>query len=206
MKWVKLKSDLAERGIAFFFAMCLFLFLSVSTEAQDRVSIQFRPGVSFATTALFDADLKVGFGFEGSVAYRFMPHVGAYAGWGWNRFSASQSFAGADMDFEETGYTLGLQFIHAFSRDMPFEYFARAGVIINHIEIENSQGEMIADSGHGTGFQVETGLSFSLGETFRIMPGIKYQSLSREIDLEGIRYPLDLNYLSGGVSVSWTFR
>lgn len=68
------------------------LFASHSVEAQDLWNLEFRSGVAFATQDLGDADLDTGFGFEGTVAYRFMPHFATYAGWGWNQFSAYQSF------------------------------------------------------------------------------------------------------------------
>lgn len=194
-----------ERGIVVFFSVAIFLFLSYSSRAQDRFSLQFRPGVSFATTDLGDANLKTGLGFEGSMAYRFMPHLAVYAGWGWNRFSADASFAGAKMDFEETGYSFGLQFVHPFSEGFPFDYFVRGGLILAHIELENPQGDIIADSGHGPGFQAEAGLSFPVGERWHFIPGIKYQSLSTEIPIEGLSYPVDLNYLSAGVSLLWSF-
>jgi opacity protein-like surface antigen len=189
-------------------AFLLFAFamaVAHNTAAQDRFSVQFRPGVSFATTDLGDANLKTGLGFEFSAAYRFMPHVSAYAGWGWTRFSSGESFAGADTDFEETGYIFGLQFLHPFHNNSPFEYFLKAGGTYNHIEAENPEGVIFADSGHGFGFQVETGLSFSLNESWRLTPGIKYQSLSRNLTMGEVAYSVNLNYLSIGATISKTF-
>lgn len=185
------------------FLLCAFVTgVSNDTTAQDRFGIQLRPGVSFATTGLGDPNLKTGFGFEFSATYRFMPHVSVYTGWGWNRFSSDQSFAGTDTDFEETGYVFGLQFLHPFHKDLPFDYFLKAGAIYNHIEAENADGEIFADSGHGFGFQVETGLSFSISDSWRITPGIKYQTLLGDLGIEGVNYSVNLNYLSAGVTVS----
>lgn len=189
------------RNLRMLLLMSTGIFSACITGAQDRFSVQLRPGVSFATTELGNADLKTGFGFEVSAGYHFLEHIAAYAGWGWNRFSSDQSFAGADTDFEETGYIFGLQFTYPFQNDLPFGYFLKAGGIYNHIEVENKNGDIIADSGHGLGFQVETGLSFSPDESWRIIPGIKYQTLSRDIKLEGAVYKVDLNYLSVGVSL-----
>ena len=174
-------------------------------KAQDRFSVQLRPGVSFATTDLGDANLKTGFGFEFSATYRFMPHVSVYAGWGWNRFSSGHSFAGTGIDFEETGYIFGLQFLHPFHNDLPFDYFLKAGAIYNHIEAENADGEIFADSGHGFGFQVETGLSFSISDAWRITPGIKYQTLPGDLGIEAVNYSVNLNYLSVGATISKFF-
>ena len=101
--------------------------------AQGKFSFELRGGVSVATQDLGDADLNTGFGFEGILDYRFMPHLGAYVGWGWNRFSAEKSFAGQDVDFEETGYPFGLQFNHPIGSSS-LAYYIRGGGIYNHIE------------------------------------------------------------------------
>lgn len=192
-----------SRNTVVLFAAILVMYCqAIVLKGQDRFSIQFRPGVSFATTDFGDADLNAGFGFELSGSYRFMPHVFAYAGRGWNKFPSKNSFAGADNDFEETGYILGLQFIHPFNQKSPLDYFLKTGAIYNHIEVGNSEGEIFADAGHGLGFQVETGIAFRLPGSCLIMPGIKFQTLSRELEIEGITYSVDLNYLSVGATVS----
>jgi len=179
--------------------------MSVSqiTFAQDRWSFEFRPGVNFATKKLGDADLKTGFGFEGAFAYRFMQHLSVYAGWSWNKFGSDQSLAGSQLDFEETGYTFGLQFIHPIGGSK-INYLARAGAISNHIEVEQGD-EIIADSGHGLGWQVEGGVVVPLGEKWRLLPSVRYRSLSRDLQIETINTSVDLNYLSIGVGISRTF-
>ncbi len=187
-----------------FFALISFV-LSTPLMGQHRVSIQLRPGVSFATTRLGDADLKTGYGIDGAIGYRIVPDIALYAGWGWNKFSAAQSFAGTDMDFEETGYAAGMQLFHPFSNDLPFDYFLKAGVILKHIEVESAEAEIISDSGHGAGFQVEAGLSFQAGDHWNIIPGVKYESLTRDIRISGISHKSDLNYLSAGLNVCYTF-
>src|SRR5690606_18616938 len=124
--------------------------------AQDRWSLELRPGVNYATQDISDADLGLGFGAELTVAYRFMSHLAAYAGWSYNNFAVDQSFAGTDASFEETGYTFGLQFIHPIG-DLDIKYLLRAGGTYNHIEIENNDGDITIDSGHGLGWQAEAG-------------------------------------------------
>lgn len=82
--------------------------------AQEKWTVELQPNLDFPTKDLGDANLKTGFGFEASVSYRFMEHLGAYVGWGYNTFNKDDaSFAGeGDTDFDETGYTFGFQFIH----------------------------------------------------------------------------------------------
>lgn len=171
---------------------------------QSPWSFEFRTGAAFSTNNLGNAELNTGFGFEGTFTYRFMPHVEAYAGWGWNKFSADQSFAGPDMDFEETGYSFGLQFIHPFDNST-ISYMIKAGGIFNHIETENSNGDIIANSGHGLGWQVEGGLAIPLTNSVRILPSIRYRSLERNTTMGTVTIDTDLRYVSVGAGISWNF-
>ena len=172
-----------------------FSLFSAAQENEKRFGFELNGGASFATRELGDANLNPGFGFEGIFHYRFMPHTGVYAGWGWNRFGADDSFAGKDVCFEETGYVFGLQFKHPFG-ESPVSYFVRAGGLYNHIEIENADGNIIMDSGHGFGWQLAGGIDLPLGRNWSIMPGLKFNALNREVENEGVTTQLNLNYIS----------
>jgi hypothetical protein len=184
-------------------ALMLFTLFGQSY-AQDKWSLEFRPGVDYATIDIADADLGIGFGFEGTISYRFMPHLAAYAGWSYNNFAVDQSFAGPDASFEETGYTFGLQFIHPIG-ESGLSYLVRAGGTYNHIEIENNDGDIIIDSGHGLGWQAEAGLVIPLSEKFSLLPSLRYRLLNSDIEIENVSTSVDLNYLSVGVGLSWSF-
>jgi hypothetical protein len=189
------------------FALGLTLCALSSLSAQNQWSVELRPGVNFATQDLGDAELKTGYGFEAALGYQFMPHLGAYVGWGWNRFkSNSTSFTGTgDSDFEETGYTFGLQFIHPFSTTSKLSYLLRLGGIYNHIEVENAAGDIVADSGHGLGFELGVGLSADLGSGWNLRPQLGYRSLSRDLEITSTTTAVDLNYLSIGVGIAKMF-
>lgn len=182
----------------------LVFFLVQPLFAQEHWSLKISTCAAFATENLAEAELNTGFGFEGVVAYRFLPHLGAYVGWGWQHFSANQSFAGSEVDFEETGYSLGLQFVHPLGYKW-LSYFLQAGTVINHIEVENSEREIIGDSQHGFGWQAGAGLFFSVGENWGIMPGMFYRSLSRDIEIETVKTPADLRYFALGFAVTKGF-
>jgi hypothetical protein len=184
-------------------ALTLLVFFNQSY-AQDKWSLEFRPGIDYATKDIADAELELGFGAELTIAYRFMPHLAAYAGWSYNNFAVDQSFAGPDASFEETGYTFGFQFIHPIG-ESTLSYLVRVGGTYNHIEIENNDGDIIIDSGHGLGWQAEAGLVIPLSEKFSILPSVRYRSLNREIDINNVSTSVDLNYLSAGVGVTWSF-
>jgi hypothetical protein len=180
----------------------LMLFGSASATAQDRLSISLRGGGAVATQNLSDADLGVGLGLEGTLAYQFVPYASVYGGWGWRRFPTDgASFAGVDVDVEETGYSLGLQYARPLGVG-GLDYFVRAGGIYAHLEIEDGGGSV--DSEHGLGWQVGTGLIVSLGESWRLMPGVRYRSLYRDIEVDGTTTDVDLRYVALGVALAWT--
>lgn len=181
----------------------LMVFVSHTTQAQERWSFEFRPGVNFATKEMGEVNLNTGFGAEGTFAYRFIPHLSVYAGWSWNKFGSNEKINGATLDYEETGYTFGLQFIHPIG-DSKINMLARAGGLSNHIEVEQG-GNVIADSGHGFGWQVEGGLAIPIGGKWSLMPSVRYRSLSRDISIENVETSVDLNYLSVGLGLSFKF-
>jgi long-subunit fatty acid transport protein len=185
-------------------ALFAVLFTFFSATAQNKWSLEFRPGVNFATQKLGNADLKTGFGFEGTIAYKFIPSLGVYAGWSWNKFSANQSFAGNKADFEETGYNFGLQFMYPIGASK-INYMIKGGGIYNHIETENSDGKIINDTGHGFGWQLGTGVAIPIGNRFSLTPEVRYRSLSRTIKIGEVSTPVDLNYVSAGIGLSVSF-
>jgi hypothetical protein len=186
-----------------FIALALATVISTQVMAQEsgkRFGFEISGGASFATARLNGADLNTGLGFEGIFHYRFLPYTGIYAGWGWNRFGADNSFAGEDVCFEETGYVIGLQFKHPIGNS-PLSYYLRAGGLYNHIETENAQGDIIYDTGHGWGWQLAGGVDVPLGSGWSLTPGLKFNSLRRELDIEGLSNQLDYRYLSVRVGI-----
>ncbi|MFP4289075.1 MAG: porin family protein [Bacteroidales bacterium] len=188
-------------------ATILLIVLSLTLNAREpmkRFGFELRPGISMSTTKLGDADLKTGVGFEGMFEFRVIPSASVYAGWGWNKFGSEESFAGTNMDFEETGYVLGIRYTYPLN-ESPLSLFARGGGIYNHIEVENAGGDIVEDSGHGWGWQAEVGVDISMGSRWSLRPGLKYQALNRDLEFGSEVHSVDLNYLSLGVSVSRSF-
>ena len=181
----------------------MLLVLHTAT-AQNRFAVELRGGADFPAAELGGADLKTGFGLEGTFAYRFIPRLSAFAGWSWNRFASDQSFAGADVDFEETGYQLGLRFSDPIGSS-PVHYLLGAAGLYNHLEAENAAGDIIGDTGHGLGWQAEAGIVIPLGERWSLSPLVRYRSLSREFNDESFQREVDLNYVSASLGIAWSF-
>ncbi|HEY1023465.1 MAG TPA: outer membrane beta-barrel protein [Flavisolibacter sp.] len=185
-----------------FYLTTVFSVFGQSIVAQDKWNVALRAGVNFPVKDLGATALKTGFGFDGSVGYKVMPHLFVNAGWGWNRFAAENN---SDIDYEETGYSLGLQFVHPIAQSN-LRYILGANVIYNHIEVENSDGDIIADTGHGFGWQAEAGLGIPFGKRTRLIPSIRYRALARELKIgNATGAEVDLNYVSIGLGFSWNF-
>jgi hypothetical protein len=163
-----------------------------------------RSGVNFPVKNLGNTKLEMGLSFEATLAYAFTQNIAAYAGWGLNAFDEKREDDDLRMHFEETGYTFGLHYKHAFTPGSNYNYMLGAGGIYNHIETENTHGNIINDSGHGIGWQMEAGLSIQISERAQLIPSIRYRELSRVITTEGITATTDLNYFSAGLIVTWT--
>ncbi len=189
------------KNLKFLIVAIALIFSSSYLNGQNKWSAEFRPNIDFPTEDFVDSNVKVGFGFEFALGYNFMEHLGAYAGWGYNTFRIEDS----ELDFDETGYTFGLQFIHPLGSSESLSYLLRAGGIYNHIEVEDKDGNSIDDSGHGIGWEVGVGLNYHIGDNWNLRPQIGYRALSREIDFEGTGFDIDLNYIAIGLGIAKTF-
>jgi opacity protein-like surface antigen len=187
-------------------ALTLIVILSASALAQEkekRFAFEISGGPSFPTSEFVEG-VKIGFGFEGTFQYRFLPHTSVYGGWGWNWLSTELANSDNNMDYEETGYVLGLDFRHPIG-DSRMAYYLRAGALYNHIETENEEGDIINDTKHGPGFQLAGGLDFNLGKNWSLTPGLKFNYLSRETEYEGTPTQLDYQYISVRIGIAKKF-
>jgi opacity protein-like surface antigen len=77
--------------------------------------------------------------------------------------------------------------------------------LYNHIEIENEEGDIVQDSGHGLGWQLAGGVDIPLGNNWSVTPGVKFNALTREIETSGNTSDMDFNYISVRVGIIKTF-
>ncbi len=189
-----------------FIALVIFSVLSTSVNAQEKdkkFTFEISGGPSVPTKEFVEG-IRIGFGFECTFQYKFLPHTGLYGGWGANWLSTESSNSENNMDYEETGYVLGLDFRHPIG-DSRLSYYLRAGVLYNHIETENTEGDILNDTKHGPGFQLAGGLDINLGKNWSLTPGIKFNSLSRDTEFEGAPKQLDYQYISSRIGIAKKF-
>ena len=179
----------------------LLLLVSTDSFSQNKWSIEFRPAINFPTAELGESKVRTGYGFELTGAYQFMEHLDGYVGWNFNSFKVENS----NYDLDETGYTFGLQFIHPLASSKSLSYLIKAGATYNHLEVENTDGDIIADSGHGFGYQLEIGVNYRFGNQWDVRPTIRYRSLSRDLRIDNESINVDLKYLSFGLGIAKSF-
>lgn len=109
------------------------------------------------------------------------------------------------VDFDETGYAFGLQFAHPIGQSESVALQLRAGGIYNHIEMENSGGDLVTDSGHGLGWETGAGLALRLGNHWQVTPGLRFRSLTRDLAIGGPAASADLRYLTVEVGFARRF-
>lgn len=177
--------------------------MSLNSIAQERWAVELRPQVNFPTQQPDDFDLNTGYGFEAMLSYNLMPHLGVYAGWGWNSFGVDQDLEIDDLEFEETGYSLGLRFIHPITPSL--SYLLGAGAIYKHFEAEDASGDITADTGHEWGWEGQVGVVFDLGVGLELRPQLVYRSLATDLELGTFRTDMDLQYLSFGLGIAKKF-
>lgn len=174
---------------------------------QDAWTFDVRAGAALPTQDLGVYELDTGFGFEGSLGYRVMPHLSVYGGWGWHRFGSDGPPEGAELEFEETGYAFGLRLEHPFSGESGTgpAYRFRAGGTYGHIEAEDQDGDIVTDTGHGLGWELGGGVIFPLGHAWSLSPGVRYRALSRDLTIGEGTIDAELEYVAVDLGVTWSF-
>lgn len=171
--------------------------------AQSRWSAELSGDAAVATQRFAGTELETGYGFGANVRYRFQPHLALYGGWEWHRFHANTLPGAMDFDVEETGYTFGLRFEHPLAGTT--SGWLRAGGLGNHVELEDLDGDRLADSGHGLGFEIGGGLAIPVTERATLTPGVRYRWLRRDIDVGMERRSGTLAYVTFGAGFAVAF-
>lgn len=177
-----------------------------SEEGASRWSFGLHAGIAAPTSEIEGDDLGAGTGFETNFAYRVVRHLAIYAAWDWHRFTPDDVLGLSDVEVGESGYAIGLRFDHPLGSEngSGAGYRIRAGMTLNHIELEDADGDMIEDSGHGVGYEFGAGVMFPLAGPWSIGPQVRFRSLERELDVGGGEVDVDLSYLA--FDVVWNLR
>ncbi|MCF7794398.1 MAG: porin family protein [Candidatus Cloacimonetes bacterium] len=182
-------------------AFVFVLILCFSTLAfGENWTIELRPAMNMPTGDFNDAELESGIGVDARIAYRVMPHLDVFTGWSWTNFAGEN-----DLDFEETGYDLGVRFIHPFA-SYSFHYLLEGAATYKHVELEDGD-DIIGDSDHALGFQLGAGIVYKISPKISLQPTVRYNTLTSEVEFDDLDITSegDLNYISLGLGIAWNF-
>jgi len=100
-------------------------------------------------------------------------------------------------------HTFGMRFEHPFAGKTA--YWLRLGGTAKHIEVENQDGDIISDTGHGLGWEVGAGLTVPIGSRLMLTPGLRYRALSRDLEVGSVTSAVDLKYVNVGLGIAYQF-
>lgn len=176
---------------------------TASSAAAQRVSADFRLAVASPTEQVAGTDLETGLGMGAVISLSLMPRLHLYGGWDWLQFPA-KAVGGVDRDFEETGYTFGLRFEQPFRSEAGVRLRAEAGGTLKHIEVEDDDGNLVADTGHDWGYELGAGLRVPFGMSWSLVPMFRYRSLGTEFS-GAVPSTADLRYVGFELGLSRHF-
>ena len=186
------------------FLLAATLLAAPAPLAGQRLSVDMRGAAAVPTSKLAGTELQTGFGFGATLAYRVQPHLHLYAGWDWMHFAADQTFAGSNMDFEETGYAFGARFEHPLRVGSGLAFRVEGGGTYKHNELENGAGDLVTNTGHGFGYEAGVGLLVPM-QRWGLASTLRYRSLTRDYDVSGTTRTGHLRYVALEVGVSRSF-
>jgi hypothetical protein len=190
---------------AWFGLAATLIFVASNTAHAQRLTVDLRPVLAVPTARLAGTDLEAGFGVGGTVALMVSSPFHVFAGWDWVHFNAEQSFAGSNMDFEETGYTMGARVELPFRNDGAVRYRFEAAATWKHIETENQAGDIVADSGHELGFEIAGGAIFPVGGQWTMVPALRFRALPSRFTLSSLTTVGNLRYVALEFGLSHRF-
>lgn len=185
-------------------AMSVLTAVSVSSGfAQSTFSMELNGGAALPTQDLGTTKLAPGFGLGFTANVRVMPHLHLYAGWDYHRFVTDEPLVGSDYDLNDTGYAFGAKFQHPFADRL--EGWVRAGGLFNHIELEDSEGEIVSDTGHELGWEAGAGLSVVVTPRLAIMPGTRFRTYASTLTVGQNNIDVDLSYITAELRFAFKF-
>lgn len=175
-----------------------------SSSPAQRVSVDFRVVAAGPMEQVAGTDLEAGLGMGAVISLRLMPRLHLYGGWDWLGFPY-EATGGVDRDLEETGYTFGLRFEHPLRAEGGVRLRAEAGGTLKHLEIEDDDGNRIADSSHDWGYELGTGIRLPFGASWSAVSMVRYRSVQTEFRTGSIVTKAELRYVGLELGLSRHF-
>lgn len=164
---------------------------TVHMNAQERWFVELRPSVNIPTHEVDGRSLATGPGMEVGIAYLYTPQWGVQFGMGYGQFN---TFGTAGQYYVEQGASLGLRFFQPLIGRV--YGVLGAGSVYHQLFIKEGNGQELARTDLGFGWQAEGGIALVFDERWSVSPTIRYRSLSREINEGDVTDRIDLDHIS----------
>lgn len=134
----------------------------------------------------------------------FFPRLTIYGDWDWHHRQSEDLLFGVGEDVEDTGYSFGLRYaVPGTARAKPF---LRIGGLYKHVEIEDNDGSLVADSKHtGRGWEAGGGLDVRLNDSWSLTPGVRYRRFEPTVRFGGTETSTTLAYVMFDVGIALKF-
>jgi opacity protein-like surface antigen len=121
-----------------------------------------------------------------NATYHFIPLVGIYGGYTYNRFGVEDF---DDVDVVDQGISAGVR-LAVPTPLIPIDPYVKAGLVYNSIgfEFDGDEGEDedFLDSDNSLGFEVGAGVGIGLGPKLSFTPQVTYTRYEPQYDGEGV--------------------
>lgn len=174
-------------------ALAAGLIWTGSAEAQQPVpiSVEVRPGVTFPTSDLSDADASSGFSVAGDVFFGLFPRFSLYAGYAWHQFRFDDPLD----DITAQGPRGGVKVLFPLTGDaLPW---VRGG-----LSYSTSDGWEAGDPDGEVGMEVGGGVDYRLSPRFSLSPSLHYKTFNQDFGTAG---DVDVSYLTLGLGAHFHF-
>lgn len=150
-------------------------------------SFEVRGGLVFPTGDFGESEEDVGevtsgFTVGANATYHFMPLLGIYAGYTYNRFGVEGL---EDLDVNDHGFNAGLR-LAIPTPLLPIDPYVKGGAVFNKLGFTyDGDDEDFIDSDNSLGFEVGAGVGIVLGPTLSFTPQVTYTRYEPKYDGEG---------------------
>jgi opacity protein-like surface antigen len=140
------------------------------------------PTGDFGDTADDVGSIESGYTIGANATYHFMPLLGIYAGYTYNRFGVE----GLDeLDVNDQGFNAGLR-LAVPTPLLPIDPYFKGGLVYNKLGFTfDGDDEDFIDSDSSLGFEVGAGLGIGLGPKLSFTPQVTYTRYEPKYDGEG---------------------
>lgn len=150
-------------------------------------SFEVRGGLAFPTGDFGESaedvgEVESGITVGANATYHFMPLLGIYAGYTYNRFGVE----GLDeLDVNDQGFNAGLR-LAIPTPLLPIDPYVKGGLVYNKLGFTfDGDDEDFIDSDNSLGFEVGAGIGIALGPKLSFTPQLTYTRYEPKYDGEG---------------------